>query len=129
MLNLDLFKKIIDELQEDLVYLILYFQGEPMLHPSFHELVNYASSRNIYTICSTNGHYLDEKQCEKLIRNGLSRLIVSIDGAEQDSYSAYRIGGNLEKVKTGVSRLASIKKIHSANKPLVEIAKYNIRLE
>ncbi len=35
MLNLELYKKIIDEIHEDLIWLVLYFQGEPFLNKSF----------------------------------------------------------------------------------------------
>jgi len=56
MLQEDLFKKTIDELEKTLLYLIFYFQGEPYLHPSFTELVSYAASKNIYTATSPNAH-------------------------------------------------------------------------
>ena len=42
MLEFDLYKKIIDELSDTLGYLLLYFQGEPYLHPQFLQLVKYA---------------------------------------------------------------------------------------
>lgn len=37
----------------------------------------------------------------KTIESGLHRLIISIDGATQESYEKYRIGGNLSKVIEG----------------------------
>jgi len=52
------FKKTVDELYKDLASLIFYFQGEPYLHPQFLDLVRYASGKGIYTITSTNAHYL-----------------------------------------------------------------------
>ena len=39
MLDTSLFRNIIDQVQEHLVYLLLYFQGEPYLHKQFFELV------------------------------------------------------------------------------------------
>src|SRR6187549_907372 len=42
MLQMDLFKKVLSEVENHLLYLYLYFQGEPYLHPQFSELVRHA---------------------------------------------------------------------------------------
>jgi radical SAM protein with 4Fe4S-binding SPASM domain len=94
-----------DELAPELTYLLLYFQGEPYLHPHFLEMVAYAAERKIYTATSTNAHFLNHAKARETVLSGLDRLIISIDGTEQETYQAYRIGGNLEKVKEGVRRL------------------------
>lgn len=105
MLQPELYRKVIDELHKDLFYLIFYFQGEPYLHPSFTELVEYAVRKNIYTATSTNGHYLNDANAEKTVRSGLDRLIISIDGTTQQTYENYRIGGSLEKVLEGTRNI------------------------
>src|SRR5215475_11959040 len=71
MLDEDFYRSVIDELHRDILYMIFYFQGEPYLHPSFTELVKYASSKNIYTATSTNAHFLDEKNALKTVESGL----------------------------------------------------------
>lgn len=108
-LDFNLYKNVIDDLKDFLVYLILYFQGEPYLHPNFFEMVEYASKRGIYTATSTNAHYLNSENALKTVRSGLDRLIISMDGVSQESYETYRIGGNLEKVKTGIKNLVEAK--------------------
>ncbi len=105
MLQADLFRKVIDELQETLLYLTFYFQGEPYLHPQFTELVKYASERSIYTSTSTNAHFLNEENAQKTIQSGLDRLIISIDGTTQETYQAYRQGGKLAKVIEGTKNI------------------------
>ncbi|MFA0961598.1 radical SAM/SPASM domain-containing protein [Roseivirga sp. BDSF3-8] len=117
MLTVDLFRKVIDELSPDLLYLLLYFQGEPYLHPQFSELVNYASRKGIYTATSTNAHYLTDARCRSTIESGLDRLIISIDGATQETYESYRIGGSLEKVLEGTKRLVEWKRKLKSNTP------------
>ncbi|MBL7922670.1 MAG: radical SAM protein, partial [Bacteroidia bacterium] len=62
MLEVDFFRKVIDETASTLWYLIFYFQGEPYLHPKFLELVKYARSKGLYTATSTNAHYLNDEQ-------------------------------------------------------------------
>jgi radical SAM protein with 4Fe4S-binding SPASM domain len=110
MLDKEFFKTTIDELSPELLYLIFYFQGEPYLNTKFLDMVAYASQKGIYTATSTNAHYLTDANCEKTIRSGLSRMIISIDGTTQETYESYRIGGNLEKVLEGAKRIVKWKK-------------------
>src|SRR6476660_9418153 len=60
MLQRDFFSETIDQLSKELLYLIFYFQGEPYLNPDFLDMVQYASSKKIYTATSTNAHYLTD---------------------------------------------------------------------
>ncbi len=117
MLTFEIFKKAIDELKHDLLYLILYFQGEPYLNRSFFEFVNYASKQNIYTSTSTNAHYLDDVNSRKTVESGLDRLIISIDGATQETYEQYRVGGSLTKVIDGTKNIVKWKKELNSKTP------------
>lgn len=110
MLDVDLYEKMLDELQHVLWYLILYFQGEPYLHPQFFELIKLASDRNIYTATSTNGHYLNPENARKTVESGLDRLIISIDGTTQETYESYRIGGKLDRVISGTKEIIKWKR-------------------
>ena len=105
MLKDELFKSVIDQLSPTLSYLTFYFQGEPYLNPNFLEMVKYASTKKIYTATSTNAHYLDDENAKKTIQSGLDRLIISIDGASQETYESYRIGGKIDKVIEGTKNI------------------------
>jgi radical SAM protein with 4Fe4S-binding SPASM domain len=105
-----LFEQIIDELQHDLSCLLFYFQGEPYLNPDFLDMVSYASQKNIYTMTSTNGHFLDEKNAQRTIQSGLDRLIISLDGTTQEVYEQYRKEGTLEKVLEGARNMVRMKR-------------------
>lgn len=109
-LKLPLFEKLLEELKEYLLYLTLYFQGEPYLHPQFFELVQMAASRHIYVATSTNAHFLNDQNAEKTVRSGLHRLIISIDGTDQETYSQYRKEGQLDKVLEGTRNIMKWKK-------------------
>jgi radical SAM protein with 4Fe4S-binding SPASM domain len=117
MLEKEFFKTTIDELSKDLLYLIFYFQGEPYLNPKFLDMVSYASKKGIYTATSTNAHYLTDEVCEKTIKSGLDRMIISIDGTTQETYQSYRIGGKLDKVIEGAKRMAEWKKKMKSTTP------------
>jgi radical SAM protein with 4Fe4S-binding SPASM domain len=119
MLQTNFFKKTIDEIHKELLYLIFYFQGEPYLNPDFLEMVSYANKKRIYTATSTNAHYLTEANAKKTVESGLDRLIISIDGTTQDVYQQYRVGGNLEKVLAGARNIVKAKKDLNSKKPFV----------
>lgn len=119
MLDQRIFQKVIDELHSTLSYLTFYFQGEPYLNPSFLDMVEYASSRGIYTATSTNGHYLTQDVAHRTVTSRLDRLIISIDGTTQESYQAYRIGGSLQKVLDGTRNIIAAKKDLRSHTPHV----------
>ena len=117
MLDRLFFEKTIDELSKHLLYLVFYFQGEPYLNPSFLDMVQYASSKNIYTATSTNAHYLDDENARRTVESGLDRLIISIDGTTQDVYHQYRVGGSLEKVLEGTRNIMKWKRALRSKTP------------
>ena len=118
-INNDFFKQIIDQVKDHLVYLTLYFQGEPYTHPQFLSLVRYAHDKGIYTATSTNGHFLTLENAKETIESGLDRIIVSLDGLDQDTYATYRVNGDVEKVKTGLRNLVNAKKKNQSNSPYI----------
>lgn len=113
------FKGIIDELAPSVSYLTFYFQGEPYLNPDFLEMVRHSVSRKIYTATSTNAHFLDDENARKTVESGLSRLIISIDGATQDTYVSYRKEGNLDKVLEGTRNIVKWKKKLKSHTPMI----------
>lgn len=106
----DFFRETIDEMYRDLLYLIFYFQGEPYINPKFLEMVKYARDKGIYTITSTNGHFLNDENARKTIESGLDRMIISVDGTTQEVYENYRKAGKLETVLQGARNIVKWKK-------------------
>jgi radical SAM protein with 4Fe4S-binding SPASM domain len=119
MIDLELFESIIERQKRHLMSLILYFQGEPLLHPDFFTLVQIASKARIYTLTSSNGHFFNELNSQRLIEAGLDRLMISVDSFDQEVYSRYRVGGNIEKVKEGIKILLQLRKKTGQKKPVI----------
>jgi radical SAM protein with 4Fe4S-binding SPASM domain len=116
-----MFNSVIDQLSPQLLYLTLYFEGEPFLHPDFFDFVNYAASKGIFVATSTNGHFLDRASAEKTVRSGLHKLIISLDGYDQASYEKYRIGGDFGKVIDGLKNLAEARQRLNSKRPEIEL--------
>lgn len=111
------FRSVIDDIGSKLMYLIFYFQGEPYINPKFLDMVKYANKKGIYTITSTNAHFLDDENARKTVESGLNRLIISVDGTTQEVYEQYRKEGKLEKVLEGARNIVKWKKKLNATTP------------
>jgi radical SAM protein with 4Fe4S-binding SPASM domain len=86
-----------------------YFQGEPLLNKDLPQMIREANDAGLYTIVSTNAQALTEDLAEALVRAGLSRIIVSMDGLTDASYGAYRIGGSVAQCKAALGYLRAAK--------------------
>lgn len=117
----DRYRRIVDEVAPTAIYLMLYFQGEPLMHNEFGSLVGYAKKKKLYTVTSTNGQLLDERQVEGLVASGLNELIVSVDGTTDEVYRKYRQGGHLSKVLRGIELLVEQKEKTGSSTPKIEI--------
>jgi radical SAM protein with 4Fe4S-binding SPASM domain len=119
MMDIRVFQKIVDQLSGHLHTLTLYFQGEPFLNRSLAEMAGYASQKGIYTVTSTNGHYLDEQSATAIVESGLDKLIISVDGITQEAYADYRKGGVLAKVLDGTAQVLAQRKRLKQKTPFV----------
>ena len=112
-MDIDLFERVISELKPYLWHVNLYFQGESLLHPEFFSFISRCA--NIRSTISTNGHFLSEENSGKIARSGLGKLIISLDGLDQDTYSSYRAGGNVEAVKEGIRNITTARKRYNSS--------------
>lgn len=120
-MTLENFKKIITPNADTLISLILYFQGEPFLNKQLADMIAYAKSLNLYTMTSTNAQSIDNDTAKAIVESGLDKLIVSLDGVDDSSYTAYRKNGSTEKVLNALTSLKHHKKIMASPKPFVEV--------
>jgi radical SAM protein with 4Fe4S-binding SPASM domain len=114
-----LFKKIIDETGNYLISIDLFNWGEPLLNKEIYKMIAYAHKKKIVTSISTNFHFLSEKLAEQLILSGLDILVLSIDGASQESFEKYRVGGDFAKVMDNIAVLVRKKKELRRNNPYI----------
>lgn len=121
-MDLQDYQRLIDQVGDKLLLLMLWNQGEPFINPCFTEMVRYARQRRIPTLTSTNGHYIrTPEQARALVEAGLDEIIVSLDGVDQQTYERYRVGGKIEKVFSGVRLLSQAKKDLGRSTPLINL--------
>jgi MoaA/NifB/PqqE/SkfB family radical SAM enzyme len=116
----DQYKCILDEIGDYLFGLNLYNWGEPLLHKQTPEFIQYAKSKGILVALSTNlSINLSDEYIFSLVRSGLDNLIVSLDGATEDSYVKYRRGGDFTLVWENIRRIQSVKRSLGTNTPII----------
>jgi radical SAM protein with 4Fe4S-binding SPASM domain len=120
-MSLDTYKRLIDQIGNDIFFLLIYHQGEPYVNKNFFDFVKIAKAKNIYVTTSTNGHFFTEENVRKTIESGLDSMIVSLDGVTQQSYAKYRVGGQLKSVITGVKKLVLERKKRKSRIPNIAL--------
>jgi MoaA/NifB/PqqE/SkfB family radical SAM enzyme len=114
------FTQIIDKMGPYIFDLFFYNWGEPLLHPDISKMIKYAKKYSLFTHVSSNLSIpLKDNQLEDLITSGLDLLICSIDGATQESYEKYRIGGNFDLTISNLRKLCELKKELNLEKPYI----------
>lgn len=121
ILDVTEYEKYILSNHKKILAIQLFGQGEPFLHPELPKLIQIAHQSNLYTSTSTNGHFLNKANCEKIIHSGLDKIIISLDGTNQQVYEMYRAGGDFQTVTSGIKTLAAIKTKLKSKKPFIAI--------
>ncbi len=117
MMKFDDFKRIIDEIYEYIFVVDFYNWGEPLLNRDVFKMIKYAHEKGVKTRMSSNLTVLAKDKAEMMVESGLDVLIASIDGASDDTYSKYRIGGSFRKVMNNLRTLVETKKRFGAKNP------------
>jgi MoaA/NifB/PqqE/SkfB family radical SAM enzyme len=114
------YTRLVDEVADYTLALFLYVVGEPFMNPDLCEMIEYAHRKRVYTVVSTNGHFISSAaKAERLVRSRLDDLIVTISGITQDTYSQYHRGGQIEIVLRSIANVLSARRTLRARNPRV----------
>jgi radical SAM protein with 4Fe4S-binding SPASM domain len=118
LMKLEEFKRIMDMVGRYLFQVELYQYGEPLINPAIYQMIEYAKKKYyVYTRISTNLNISGEENAEKLVASGLDYLTLSIDGASQETYSRYRVGGDFNKVLENLNLIIAAKNALKSQSP------------
>lgn len=115
------FKKVIDELFLYIYHLRLWNWGEPLLNKELFQMISYAKRKKIFVNLSTNSYFLDKNISNQVIKSGLDELIISLDGASEETYKKYRKGGDFKKVIESIRFLVNEKKRLKCDTPHIKL--------
>ena len=118
--SLDNFKHVMDHIGPYLFELKLYNWGEPLLNENVPAMISYAKKFHmVVTISSNLSIPITEERAEALVSSGLDFLICSIDGASQETYKKYRIGGDFLLIMKNIKLINKIKKEKNSKTPFL----------
>lgn len=81
--------KVMDDLKQFKVPVLILSGGEPLLRPDIFEIAHRAKAMGFYTALSTNGTLIDESNIEKIAAVNFDYLGISIDGI-QETHDKFR---------------------------------------
>lgn len=128
-LDLNVWKKLIDEISQHEIRFVLIRGGEPFLFPQIMDLIKYANSKNLFLSIDTNGTMI-EKFAEELVQLGKMHITFSVDGPEKIHDEVRGIKGSYQKIKNNIALFNELECKY--NKPLSKsicftISKYSYK--
>jgi MoaA/NifB/PqqE/SkfB family radical SAM enzyme len=121
MLDVDLFRRVLDEVGPTLGRLDFFNYGEAFLHKRAVEMCELVKTRfpHIYLYTSTNGLAFTEDAVRRLVRSGIDEVTFSIDGSSQEAYARYRQRGDLAKALRNLRAAVDEKRTLGADVPVI----------
>jgi len=123
LMPIESYRRLVDGLREvpSLRKMSFWGFGEPLLHPGILEMVRLAKGLGAETQLITNGLLLNRERAEGLVEAGLDSLVVSVDGASAEAYSAVRPGADLDLVRHNVGLLREARRSSPRHNPEIGI--------
>ena len=120
-LGIDQFKHLMDHMGDYLYEIVFCNWAEPFLNDDVPDMIRYAKKFHTPIRISSNLSIpLSRKKAKNIITSGFEYLTVSADGATQESYEKYRVGGNLELIFKNIKLINELKKELGLTVPILE---------
>jgi len=108
-MELDLFKKVVDELEGNVESITLASRGEPTLHKQLGEMLEYMRGKFLAVKINSNASLLTDKLIHTILSSDIQTMAFSIDAADKELYEKLRVNGKFEKTLKNVERFNEIR--------------------
>lgn len=112
-------KSVIDQVCRRSLQINFHYLGEPLLNDDFYAACAYAVEKGLWTAIHSNLSIRDDDLARKIVASRLCNLVVSCDGATQEVYEKYRVGGDVERVFRNMERIAEHRRASSSPFPWI----------
>lgn len=118
-LTFENFKKFIDK-NRFIKHIEISNTGEPFLNPDIIKIMEYARLKKVALSAwgGSNFNEMSDAVLEAIAKTGVVGICIALDGARQETYSAYRRGGDFGRVIANIKKFNEYKKIHNAETKL-----------
>jgi heme b synthase len=99
-------RQLLDEIAAVGKPVVILTGGEPLLRPDIYDIAAYGDQKGLRMVLATNGTLVTGEVAAKLIRSGIKRVSISIDGPEAESHDAFRgVPGAFAGAMTGIAAM------------------------
>ena len=126
LMTRDSFDVIIDKIGVHAKFISMVNWGEPFLNKDLLYFASRCNALGIRTHIDSNlsTKYWSEEEAERIVTSGLNSILGSIDGTTQETYSRYRVGGDLGMALHNLNILRAARERLHLVKPFVGWAFY-----
>ena len=114
-MSLDVFKKVIDEVEGKIEAITLASRGEPTLNPKLENMLRYMDGKFLGTKINTNASMFNEKLINVLLSSNLQTIVFSIDSINKKDYEKIRVNGKFDKIMRNIELFHKIKSTNYSN--------------
>jgi len=110
-MSMDTFHRLMESVDKlpNLSRLVFSGFGEPLTHPNILEMIGTVRRRNMAVTLGSNGLLLDAEMARELVKLGVDRLVVSVDGVKPETNASVR-GAMLSQVLGNIRGLNEVKR-------------------
>lgn len=109
-MNLDLFRKVIDQAHQGGTKAItLASRGDPTLNKDLVRMLEYMKGKFLEIKINTNGILLNDELSRSILANEVTDLVFSIDSYERENYERIRQKAKFDRVVLNVKRFMKIR--------------------
>lgn len=112
-------KSVIDQICRKSLQINFHHLGEPLLNSDFYAACAYAVEKGLWTAVHSNLNLRTADLPQKIVSSRLCNLVVSCDGATQEVYEKYRMGGDVELVFRNLRNIAEHKRASGSRFPWI----------
>jgi tungsten cofactor oxidoreducase radical SAM maturase len=119
-IEMDVFGQLVEQTTSlpELQRVVFSGFGEPLAHPHILDMIRMVRDRGLAVTVGTNGLLLDRAMSRELVRLGVDRLVVSLDGVRPETYEEVR----------GAALVQVLDNIRGLNEAKEELASFSLAL-
>ncbi len=98
--------ELVDAIAEAGNPILVLSGGEPLFRPDIFDIARHAVDIGLTVALATNGTLVDEEMAKKIVASGVSRVSISLDGADAETHDKFRkLKGSFDQAVRGFNHL------------------------
>lgn len=114
-LNIEHFKNVTNFFHKDLMMIIPYVNGEPLMYKGIYEAIQHATAKKTLSLIATNGILLNNNNSNKLIESGLDFIKIHVSGMTNPVHQIQHRKGDVNLILKNIENLVLLKNKKKSN--------------